>query len=47
MKNEFPDMLSSVHDTIDTRRDEDNERNHHLLSHMMVSKRPRTTMSQF
>jgi hypothetical protein len=47
MKNEFPDMLSPVHNTIDTYRGEDDEGNHNLPPHMMASETtPKITMSQ-
>ena len=47
MKNESPDMLSHVYDTIDTCRDEDDEKNHNLPSHIMASKTmPKSTISQ-
>ena len=38
MKNESPDMLSLVHDTIDTCRGEDDEGNDNLPPHRMASK---------
>ena len=47
MKNESPDMLSHVYDTIDICRDEDDEGNHNLQPHKMASKTtPKTTISQ-
>ena len=47
MKNEFPDMLSLVNDTIDTCRGEDDEGNHNLPPHMMASKTtPKIIISQ-
>ena len=38
MKNESPYMLSPIHDTIDTRRGEDDEKNHNFTPYMMASK---------
>jgi hypothetical protein len=47
MKNEFLDILSHVHDTIDICRGEDDEENHNLPPHIMASKiTPKTTISQ-